>query len=181
MKNILILTGSPRKGGNSDLMADAFTEGAIEAGHIVTRYETAIKNIQGCRACDTCFSSSGVACTFHDDFNELAPLLEKADLIVFATPLYWFSFSSQIKAAIDKLYAFIIREKPWHIKECVLLVCGESNDGDAFNGIIKSYELIADYNNWVDAGRIIVPGVSEKGAILNTNALQETYKLACNI
>ena len=179
MKNILILTGSPRKGGNSDLMSAAFAEGAIMAGHIVTKYETAYKNVKGCRACDTCFSK-GVACTFEDDFNELAPLLEKADMIVFATPLYWFSFPTHIKAVIDKFYSFMIRGEAWHIKECVLLVCGECIEKD-FEGIIKTYELMADYNNWVDVGRIIAPGVSEMGAILNTAFLAETYDLARNI
>ena len=96
MKNILVLTGSPRKGGNSDLMADAFIKGAIAKGHQVIKFETAKKVIGGCKACDKCWSL-GTACVFRDDFAELEPLIEKADVIVLATPLYWFNMSAQIK------------------------------------------------------------------------------------
>lgn len=175
-KNILVLTGSPRKGGNSDLMADAFIEGAINAGHEVIKFETATKNINGCKACNACFSK-GVACSSKDDFNELAPLFEAADVIVFATPLYWYSFPSQIKAAIDKMYSFIVGQKPLKIKECILLVCGEINNKKVFDGIIKSYELIALDRKWKDRGQLIVPGVNNKGDIKNTDALKEAKKL----
>ena len=84
-KNILILTGSPRKGGNIDKLADAFISGAEQAGHTAVKYATATKNIMGCKACNRCFSK-GTACVFSDDFNELAPLVEQADRIVFAMP-----------------------------------------------------------------------------------------------
>lgn len=179
-KNILVLTGSFRKGGNSDLMADAFIEGAAESGHEVIKYETADKHIDGCRACDTCFSK-GTACSFQDDFNELAPLLEKADLIVFATPLYWYTFPTKMKAAIDKLYSFIVGKRPLKIKECMLLVCGEDKDEERFDGIVKSYEFIADYEGWKDIGELIIPGVSNKGDIKNTNALERARKLGLNL
>ncbi len=82
-KRILILTGSPRRGGNSDLMADAFAKGASEAGNIVMRFDTAHKHIQGCRASDNCFSKENKACIFNDDFNELASLMAESDVIVF--------------------------------------------------------------------------------------------------
>ena len=87
MKNILILTGSPRVGGNSDLMADAFQKGAESAGHKVIRYEAGRNAILPCRACESCFSN-GKACVWDDRFsNELAPLIEEADVIVLATPV----------------------------------------------------------------------------------------------
>lgn len=179
-KNILILTGSPRIGGNSDLLADAFIAGAQQSGHTTVKFATAEKNIKGCKACKTCFSK-GIACSFPDDFNELAPLLEQADVLVFATALYWFSFPTQMKAAIDKLYSFLIGERTLKIKECVLLVCGVAEDEDAYDGIVKSYELIADYQQWTDRGKIIVPGVNEKGDILKTDGLKRAEKLGNNM
>ena len=130
-KRILILTGSPRRGGNSDLMADAFAKGASEAGNSVVQFNTAHKHIQGCRACDNCFSKENKACIFNDDFNELASLMAESDVIVFCTPLYWYSFPTQIKAAIDKFYSFIIGKKDVPIKECMLLSCGDPG-GDMF-------------------------------------------------
>ena len=121
MKNILILTGSPRVGGNSDLMADAFQKGAESAGHKVIRYEAGRNAILPCRACESCFSN-GKACVWDDRFsNELAPLIEEADVIVLATPLYWFTFPAQLKAAIDKMYSFIIGERNIAGKEAFLL------------------------------------------------------------
>lgn len=177
-KQILLLTGSPRKKGNSDLMAEAFIEGATRAGHTVNLFKTATKHINGCRACDACFSK-GNACVFNDDFNELALLL-KADAIVFCTPIYWYSFPTQIKAAIDKFYSFIVGNRTMNIKECMLLACGEIDDLQVFDGLIKSYELIAKDREWKDCGHLVVQAVNEKGAILKTNALQDIRKLGEN-
>jgi multimeric flavodoxin WrbA len=85
-KNILIITGSPRKNGNSDMMADAFIKGALAAGHKTIKFEAAFKKISGCTACDKCWST-GSACVINDDFAGLEPLLEEADMIVLAFPL----------------------------------------------------------------------------------------------
>ena len=144
-KSILVLTGSSRRGGNSDKMADAFIAGAVEAGHAAVKFEATSAEIKGCRACGACFSK-GRPCVFEDDFNEgLAPLLEKADALVFATPLYWFSFPAQLKAAMDKLYAFLVGKRPLKIRECALLVCGVAHDLREYEGIVRSYETIAEY------------------------------------
>jgi len=102
MKNILVLTGSPRKDGNSDLLANAFIEGARTSGNEVILFEVGKMKVNGCDSCLTC-SKEGASCTFDDDFIKLIPLLEKADMIVFCTPLYYFSFSSQLKSVIDRL------------------------------------------------------------------------------
>ena len=179
-KNILILTGSPRTGGNSDQLAEAFSKGAQQAGHTVIRYTTADKNIKGCRDCKTCFSK-GRACSIPDDFNELAPLVEQADMIVFATPLYWFSFPSQLKAAIDKLFSFIIGQKPLKIKECALLVCAGDTNNSSFEGIVASYKLIAGHMGWKDDGSILVPGILAKDDILKTDGLKRAEKLGGSI
>ena len=131
-KSILVLTGSPRIGGNSDLLADAFIKGANNAGHEVIKCEVGRKNIQGCKACDTCYSR-GRPCSFDDDFNDIAPLIEKADVIVFVTPLYWFTFPAQLKAVIDKMYSFLIGKRNQKIKESLLLVCGETETASDFD------------------------------------------------
>jgi multimeric flavodoxin WrbA len=179
-KNILVLTGSPRKGGNSDKLADAFIAGAQQAGHTAVRYATADKNLKGCIDCKTCFSK-GVACSVPDDFNELAPLVEQADMIVLATPLYWFSFPAQLKAAIDKFYAFLIGNRELKIKECALLVCAGDNDESCFDGVEASYRLIARFLNWKDSGTIFVPGLHGKDDILKTDGLKRAETLGKNI
>lgn len=179
-KNILVLTGSPRQGGNSDKLADAFIAGARQAGHTTVRYATAGKNIKGCIDCKTCFSK-GVACSVPDDFNELAPLVEQADMLVFATPLYWFSFPTQLKAAMDKLYAFLIGDRALKIKECALLACAGDDDMSSFDGIEASYRLIARFLNWKDSGTILVPGLHENDDILKTDGLKRAEALGKSI
>ncbi|WP_371380192.1 flavodoxin family protein [Sporomusa aerivorans] len=175
-KNILVLTGSPRKGGNSDKLADAFIAGARQAGHTTVKYTTADKKINGCLDCKTCYSKGG-ACSIPDDFNELAPLLEQADTLVFATPLYWFSFPVQLKAAIDKFYSFFIGKRALKIKDCILLVCGGEEDEYHYEGIIKSYKLIANFLSWKDSGIIIVPGLHDKDDILKTDGIARAETL----
>ena len=171
-KNILVLTGSPRRNGNSDRMADAFTAGALSIGHEVTRFEAARKKIGSCIACKTCWKKDK-PCSFQDDFDELAPLLEAADVIVFSTPIYWFNFPAQIKAAIDKMNVYLCKGciHPLKIKESLLLVCGADEGMEIFEGIIVTYRQIAKYMNWEDKGVLAVPKVSEKGDISATSAL----------
>lgn len=169
-KNILVLTGSPRVGGNSDLLADAFIKGATKAGHDVIKCEVGNKHIMGCKACDTCYSK-GKPCSFDDDFNSIAPLIEKADVIVFTTPIYAYTFPTQLKAVIDKMYSFIIGGKELKIKESMLLVCGGADDESKFDGIVITYRIIAQYERWTDRGNLIVPGVLNKGDISSTKYL----------
>lgn len=178
MKNIL--TGSPRKEGNSDLMADAFIKGAKAQGHRVTKFETARKKISGCRACDKCWSQ-GNACVFRDDFSELEPLVETADVLVLVSHLYWFSMSAQIKAAIDRLYAYDAPncQRPLNIKESVLLTCADG--AEVFDGIIKTFNHIVNYLKWKNAGILAVPNVNKKGDILKTDALLQAELLGRRI
>lgn len=170
MKKILILTGSPRKGGNSEMMADAFKAGAEKAGHQVTKVRTAELNIKGCLACNKCFSK-GQACIVDDDFNKLAPLLEEHDVLVLASPLYFYTFTTQLKAAIDKFYALMVAQKQLAFKEMALLGCGEDTAADMFDGMTRAYELIANYLKLTDRGQVLVPGVLEKGDIEKTDGL----------
>lgn len=175
-KNILVLTGSPRPKGNSDLMADAFIRGARSSGHQVTKISTAQLSVRGCLACECCYSS-GAACVQNDDFNQVAACMEQADVIIFATPIYWFSFPSHLKAVIDKFYSFLIGEKQLPIKESLLLVCGEMEEASIFDGIINSYAQSISYMGWKDRGCYYAAGVCQKGDILKTQSLSEIEKI----
>lgn len=170
-KNILVISGSPRKGGNTDALAEAFVMGARAKGHSVNLFN-ASKNMGACKACDTCWSK-GRACSFTDAFTELEPLLEQADTVVFATPMYWFNFSAQIKAAIDRIYAYISPKtlRPLKIKEAALLVCAGDTDPQVFEGLNRTFEIMTGYMNWRNAGMLSIAGVLNKGDILNTGAL----------
>ena len=181
-KTILVLTGSPRQGGNSDMMAAAFIEGAQGVGHEILRFDAGRAQVSGCRACDACWSK-GRACVFDDDFTELAELYAKADVLVLVTPLYWFTFSSQIKAAIDKLYAFLRPNcpAPLKIKESVLIVCAHDTDEDVFDGIERTYYKFVHYLKLKDRGSLGVRGLTGKGDLVTTGAMEKARNMGRTI
>ena len=100
---ILVLTGSPRKNGNSSHLASRFIEGATEAGHSVTRFDAAQGEVHPCIACNSCGMDG--PCIFEDDFRTVREHIIPADMVVFATPMYYFGISAQLKAVIDRFYA----------------------------------------------------------------------------
>ena len=179
-KNILVLTGSPRKGGNTDQLADAFIAGARRSGHTVEKYATADKNLKGCMDCKACQTKAGV-CVIPDDFPTLAPLVEQADVVVLATPLYWFSFPAQLKAAIDRCYSLFLGNRPLRGKECALIASCGATDEAALTGMVKSYQLIAGFLNWRDLGMVLATGLHDKDDILKTDVLQKAETLGKNI
>lgn len=177
-KNVLILSGSPRKGSNTEMLLQAFQRGAEAAGHQVAVFDTAAKQIGGCRACQACWSKE-TACVFQDGFTELEPLLEAADVLVLASPIYWFALSAQLKAAIDRLYAYNREQtrRPLKIKETALLLVAGDTEVSVFEGAVKSYELMMNYLGWQDCGRVLVPDVNDRGAIAGNAALQKAEEL----
>ena len=179
-KNVLVITGSPRVDGNSDRLADAFIDGAVSAENNVVRFDAGRMNIGPCKACGECFTKGG-ACAVSNGFNTIAPEIAKSDVIVFVTPLYWFSFSSQIKNVIDKMYSFSKAGKDISGKECLLMVCGASEDEKDFEGIAATYALMADFLKWNSRGILNVTGVQEKGDVKNTPFLEKAEELGKNI
>lgn len=109
-KKIVVITGSPRKNGNSFAMTEAFIKAAETKGHTVTRFDAAMRKLDGCHACETCYKT-GKACSFDDDFNTLAPSILEADAVVFTMPVYWYSIPAQIKCVIDRLFSFVVGGK----------------------------------------------------------------------
>ncbi len=175
-KNILLLTGSPRKNGNSDLLAQNFIKGAEAAGHKVTLFDAAHKNVMGCKACNKCFSQ-GKACVFDDDFNEFAKLFAETDMLVFVTPLYWYSFTAQIKAVIDKSFSFIVGEQHIKAKESMLISCGGTEDKKDFEGLAKVYEKIISFHGLTDKGRLFVTGTAKPGDVKEREELVQAEEL----
>lgn len=177
-KNILIITGSPRKGGNSAQLAEAFAQGARDAGNEVEIFSTADNPVLPCRACECCWTK-GTACVYDDGFKTLAPALEKADVVVFATPVYWFTFSAEIKAAIDKLYAFMTEPGAGklHVSKSYLIFSAEAtNENGYFDGIIASYKQICGYLEWEIGDILIADGLGAKDAIQTRPELLEKAK-----
>lgn len=176
-KKIVVITGSPRKNGNSFAMTDAFIQAAEARGHTVTRFDAAMKQVGGCRACETCFQT-GKACSFDDDFNTIAPAILAADAVVFAMPVYWYSIPAQIKAVIDKLFSFCVAGKEIAGKECALITCCEENDLSVMDGVRIPVERSAALMKWNMVGEVLVPGVLNAGDIVQTDGCKQAAALA---
>lgn len=176
-KRIVVITGSPRKKGNSFAMTEAFIRAAEAKGHTVTRFDAAMKKIGGCHACETCFKS-GKACSFDDDFNTIAPAILEADAVVFSMPVYWYSIPAQVKGVIDKLYSFCVAGKEVAGKECALITCCEEEDTSVMDGVRVPMERTAALLKWKMVGEVLVPGVLEVGAIEKTDGCKQAAELA---
>ena len=176
-KNIVVITGSPRKGGNSFAMTDAFIKAAEERGHTVKRFDAAFMKLGGCHACETCYST-GKPCSFDDDFNTIAPAIGAADALVFSTPVYWYSIPSQIKAVIDRIYALVIGGKDIAGKEVGLIACCEEEDPTVLDGVRVPMERTCALNKWTIVGEVLVPGVLNKGDIDKTDGCAQAAALA---
>lgn len=179
-KKIVVITGSPRKNGNSFAMTDAFIKAAEAKGHTVTRFDAAMMKIGGCRACETCFKS-GKACSFDDDFNTIAPAILDADAVVFTMPVYWYSIPSQIKGVIDRLYSFCVAGKDIAEKECALIACCEEEDMSVLDGVRIPIERSAALIKWHMVGEVLIPGVLNTGDIEKTHGCQQAAALADKI
>ncbi len=177
-RNVLVITGSPRKGGNTEMMADAFIKGALETGHSVNKFEAGLETISGCDACDTCWST-GYACTHDDGFRKLEPLLEAADVLVFASPLYFYGITAQLKCVLDKLYAYLSGDckRPLKIREMVLLLCGETDITREFNGAVDTMGCSARFMEWKFNKVLTVTEVCDPGDIADTDGLRKAEEM----
>ena len=174
---ITVITGSPRKKGNSFAMTEAFIKEAERLGHEVRRFDAALMKIGGCHACQTCFKT-GKACSFDDDFNTIAPSIINADAVVFTMPVYWYSIPAQIKGVIDRLFSLVVGGKDIADKKCGLITCCEEYDMTVMDGVRIPVERSAALLKWDMVGEVLVPGVFNEGDIDKTDGCKQAEALA---
>lgn len=175
--NIVVITGSPRRKGNSFAMTDAFVKAAEAKGNSVTRFDAAFMKIGGCHACMTCFKT-GKACSFDDDFNQIAETVLKADAVVYTMPVYWYSIPSQIKGVIDRIFSLVVGGKDISGKKCALITCCEESDMTVMDGVRIPLERSAKLLKWQMVGEVLVPGVLNEGAVSDTDGCEQAAALA---
>lgn len=177
-KRILVVHTSPRAGGNSSMLADAFVRGAQEAGNTVTLVHVGSANIHGCTACEYCFKHDG-ACCIQDDMQDMYPLMYDCDVLVYATPMYCYNMPAQMRAFEDRTFCGIV--KPFGITETALLLCFEDKDITTADPAISTFMQAAKYCGRQVLGTVVVNGVYEKGAIDGNPGLQQAYELGRSI
>ena len=173
---ITILSGSPRRNGNSVYLARQFMKGAEEAGHEVFFFDCAAHNINGCLGCNHCGMSG--ECVQKDDFDIVRPHLLDADVIVLATPIYYFSFTSQLKKVTDRFYA--INGKLLN-KKSVLLASMANPSERVASLAVAVYQSIANFLHWQDKGHILATHLWNPEDIRNTDFGKQAYELGKNI
>ncbi len=175
---IVVLTGSPRKNGNSSYLAGEFIKGAQEAGHEVFRFDSAFQKVEGCMACNRCGMDG--PCVLKDDFELVRQRLIEADMVVFATPMYYFGCSAQLKKVIDRFYAINGKIKGTHKKAAFLMTYADTAQEEA-EPMLRHYNTLVDYLGWENVGTVVAPGVWTAGSVRNTRYPQEAYLLGKNL
>ena len=175
-KKVLILSASPRKGGNSDLLCDQFSKGAEEAGHQVEKIRVQEKKIAPCLACYGC-RDTGV-CVQKDDMADILDKLVKADVLVLATPVYFYSMDGQLKTLIDRT---LPRYTEIRDKEVYFIATAVADKG-AMERTVDAMQGFTDCLPGAQMkGVVYGSGVYQKGEVRDTTAFREAYQLGRNV
>lgn len=177
-KKVLVLSGSPRRAGNSDLLCDQFIKGAAEAGNKVEKISLGDKKINFCTACYGCKRNSG-ECVIDDDMAEILEKMIIADVIVMATPVYFYSINAQMKTLIDRTVSRYteIRNKKFYF---IMTAAVESKQA-----LYRTLECFRGFKDClpaaVEEGVVYGTGAWEKGEIKGTSAMNQAYQYGKNI
>ena len=177
-KNILVISTSLRKGGNSETLADAFIKGAEETGNNIEKITLYDKTIGFCKGCLACQKTQ--RCVIRDDADIIAQKMMKADVIVFATPVYYYEMSGQMKTMLDR--ANPLYTSDYAFRDIYLLASAAEEDEYAVEGAVKGI------SGWVEcfpkarlAGTVFAGGVDSIGEIKGHKALDKAYKIGKSV
>lgn len=176
-KNIVILNGSPRRNGNTSALVREFTKGAESVGNTVTEFFLNGMSIHPCKGCFGGHSGRECPCVQQDDMNKIYPAVKGCDIIVLATPLYYWNMSGQLRTAFDRLFALeegdgnLFRG---HGRASALLMSAE---GHGFEDAVVYYDHLMEHLEWRNLGHVLAGGNGDAGDIEGKPELQEAYEL----
>ncbi|MDE7230782.1 MAG: flavodoxin family protein [Oscillospiraceae bacterium] len=191
MKKILIIQGGGRPNGNTARLVDAFSKGAEDAGHKVEIISLARNEVKGCLGCNAC--RYGKPCVQKDCFNDIVPKIMEADLLVLASPLYFWTISSRLKAFIERFYCIaeedenppLGRYEKYPEKDCALLMTAADNFFWTFEQAVSYYKYtLINYIGFRDKGMLLAGGCGDtngKPRIGDTDHLNAAYKFGNEI
>lgn len=191
MKKILIILGGGRKKGNTAQLVDAFMKGAMEAGHATELISLNQLQVNGCIGCNAC--RCGKPCVQKDDFNSLVPKILEADLLVFASPLYFWTISSKIKAFIERFYCIaqkddnppLGRYEKYPVHDCALLMTSADDFFWTFEQAVSYYQFtMVNYIGFHNKGMLLAGGCGDtngRPGIGKTDHLMEAYEFGKRI
>ena len=170
---ILVLNGSPHPKGNTAAMVSAFAAGAMAAGHQLDVVNVCQKSIHGCLGCEYCHTKGNGQCVQNDDMQEVYPLLDAAEMIVVASPIYYHGFSGQLQCALNRIYAL---DKPKNLKKAALILSSGSNH--VYCGAFYEYQSsFLNYLHLEDMGIFTAYGKENKSDELLSRLREAGRKL----
>lgn len=172
--NIVVLMGSPNQNGSTHLLADCFRQGAEAAGHTVEIVDIAHKKISPCTGCICCGYEG--PCVQTDEVGEIREKILSADMMVFATPLYYYGMSAQLKTVIDRFCAFNLSIQRRHMKSALLSVAWNS-DSWTFDALESHYKTLVRYLNLTDTGMVLGKGCGSVDMTEHSRYPQQAYML----
>lgn len=178
MKNVLVLSGSPRVHGNSSLICDEFIKGAQEAGHKTEKINITRKKVAGCLGCNACYKNGGV-CIQKDDMTEIREKMEQADVIVLSSPIYFYSMTSQMKAVIDRTYAFFsnLKGKTFYF----ILSCAAPEESFTETMLASLRGFTCCVPEAKEGGILMGIGTNEAGDVKDRPVMKDAYEMGKNI
>lgn len=175
-KKIIVLNGSPRKNGNTSALIREFTKGAEKKGHTVETFFLNSMDIHGCRGCYGGGKDPSSPCVIKDDMEQIYPVYNEADIVVVASPLYFWGISGQLKTAFDRLFAVAEGAEGFHSpkKDSVLLMAAESTE---YEETVYWYDRLMKHLGWNSLGKVLASGVTNIGDIEGRPELEQAYEL----
>lgn len=174
MKNVLVISTSLRIGGNSDMLAKYFSDGATEAGNNVEKISLAGKDIQFCRGCLACQATQ--KCVINDDSNAIVEKMKNADVIVFATPIYYYEMCGQMKTLLDRANPLYTTD--YKFRDIYLLASAAEEENTAMD------RAITGIGGWIECfeksqlkGTLLASGVTNIGDIKENPVLNKAYEM----
>jgi len=174
-KKVVILSASPRKGGNSDILCDAFLRGAESIGAEAEKIFLKEKKIEYCCACETCYTNGGV-CVYKDDMAEILEKMLQADVIVMASPVYFYTINAQMKTLIDRC---VSHYEEMTGKDFYLFVTAADEYEEALERSIDCFRGFLDYAK--EKGVILGAGLNHKGDAKGSIYEEKAYEMGKNI
>lgn len=177
-KKVLIISASPRKHGNSDLLCDRFLSGAQDVGHHAEKIFLRDKKINYCLACDACKKNGGT-CIQKDDAGAVLEKMVAADVLVLATPVYFYTMNAQMKALIDRTYA---KYPGLGTKDVYIIIAAADSSKEAMERTIEGFRgFTSCYSGLTEKGIVYGTGAWNIGDIKGSTAMDEAYDLGKNV
>ena len=177
-KKIVILNGSPRVNGNTAALIAAFTKGAESKGHEVACFYLQKMNIHACLGCRRGGKDVNSPCVQKDDMEKIYPAYIEADVVVLASPLYYWNISGQLKCAIDRLFAVVECGGEYvYLKKDAVLLMAAGGKADAYQETLYYYERLMNHLGWKDRGKALADSVTDINDIAGLPILKEAEEL----